>query len=263
LNYRRLIVLWILCCAAVPAVAEDLLVAVAANFMGTMRPIAADFEQQSGHRVRLVSGSSGKLFAQIRNGAPYDLFFSADQEKPRALEAAGMVMPGSRLTYATGALVLWAPSWAEVDAMALQRESFKRLAVANPRLAPYGAAAMDVLQHLQLLPALTPKLVYGENVAQAFQFVDSGNAELGMVALSQVLALASKNKATATAPTYWLIPRNWYRPIKQDAVLLQAAEQKTAAQAFLAFFQTDVAAKIMNSHGYQIGEQGVMERGVQ
>ncbi|TGD75114.1 molybdate ABC transporter substrate-binding protein [Mangrovimicrobium sediminis] len=219
--------------------------AVAANFTAPMREIAAAFEQQSGHRVVLSFGSSGKLFAQVVNGAPYDVFLSADTAKPDALLEAGLAVDGSRFTYAIGTLALWSPGAADPRAR-LRSGDYRRLAIANPRVAPYGAAALQVLVAEQVAAAAKPKLVSGENIAQTYQFVASGNADLGFVALSQVI---DQGAAPADA---WVVPAELHDPIAQDAVLLQRGADNAAARALLAFLDGKAAHEIVQRYGYGI-----------
>ncbi len=241
-RYATTFILWLASCHCA---AGKVSAAVAANFAGAMTIIAREFETASGHEVTLSFGSSGKFFAQIKNGAPYDVFFSADQVKPRALQQAGLVVPGSRFTYAIGALALWSANATLIDARAqvLKQGHFKRLAIANPTLAPYGVAAMQVLHNLGIAAATHDKLVRGENVAQAYQFAHSGNAELGFVALSQVWH--------EREGSHWIVPPHLYAPIRQDAVLLRRAENNRAARALLRFARSDRVKRLLASRGYR------------
>jgi molybdate transport system substrate-binding protein len=227
--------------------AGEVTVAVAANFRAPMELIARSFEQQSGHRTTLVYGSSGKFFAQIRQGAPFDLFLSADQVKPLALIEAGLAEPSARITYATGALALWSPDSDRVDAQGRVTKllSESRTAIANPLLAPYGAAAMEVITGLGLNKPL--RLVHGENVAQAYQFASSGNADLGFVARSQVL-----DNGVLRSGSAWLVPTHLHAPIRQDAVLLNRSRHKPPAVALLNFLQSERTIRIIDSFGYQV-----------
>ncbi|MEL0083304.1 MAG: molybdate ABC transporter substrate-binding protein [Gammaproteobacteria bacterium] len=224
--------------------------AVAANFRQPMSLIAESFEQQTGHLARLIFGSSGKFFAQINQGAPFDLFFSADQAKPAALVDAGLANASSRITYAIGSLVLWSPRLDKVDdqGQVLREQRYRRLAIANPALAPYGEAAMQVVKRLS--PATAGQLIVGENVAQAYQFVSSGNAELGLLARSQVYRSGELISGSAWSP-----PSEWYTPIRQDAVLLTAARENPAAQALMAFMVSPQAREVMHSYGYRTGAE--------
>ncbi|MCX2779721.1 molybdate ABC transporter substrate-binding protein [Microbulbifer thermotolerans] len=225
-------------------------VAVASNFTPAMKEIAAEFEKSTGHRVILSFGSSGKFYAQIKNGAPFQLFFSADTAKPEALEREGFTVPGSRFTYAIGGLVLWSASSDLLsDGISVLREgTYNRLALANSKLAPYGVAAEEVLHNLGLQKSTQAKWVRGENIAQTYQFVASGNAELGFVALSQVM----HNGRIDTGAT-WIVPSHLYHPIRQDAVLLSGSNSAAAA-AFLRFVRGDKARAIIRSYGYRLPE---------
>ncbi len=226
--------------------AEKIQVAVAANFAAVMADIVAQFEKNSEHKVVLTVGSSGKIFAQIQNGAPFQVFLSADQEKPEALENIGLSVAGSRFTYAVGTLVLWStkPGFAN-DGANLKSGDFNKLALANPKLAPYGAAAVEVLESLKLKEATQSKWVMGENIAQTYQFVGSGNADLGFVALSQIMAQGEMKEGSS-----WIIPAELHRPIRQDAVLLKSAKNRTGAKALLTYLRSDEARAIIHSYGY-------------
>jgi molybdate transport system substrate-binding protein len=232
----------------------ELTLAVASNFTPAMHEIALRFERETGHKVRTVSGSSGKFHAQIRNGAPFHAFFSADAEKPLRLEQEGLAVPGTRFTYAIGRLALWSPRPSFVDnaGRVLHQGAFGRLAIANPLHAPYGAAALEVLQRLGLADRLRGKLAQGENVAQAYQFVDSGNAELGFVALSQVVESGAIKRGSA-----WTVPASMHRSIRQDAVLLKPADSETgaaaAARELLDYMRGATARSIVAAHGYETG----------
>ncbi|MBN7797582.1 molybdate ABC transporter substrate-binding protein [Parahaliea mediterranea] len=228
--------------------AQELRIAVAANFVEAMQRIAADFTAQTGHQVVLSPGSSGRIYAQITAGAPYDLFFSADQAKPAALEQAGLIVPGSRFTYAVGGLALWSarPGFLDHGPRPLERGDFNRLALANPRLAPYGQAATEVLERLGLTASTEAKWVRGENIAHAYQYVATGNADLGFIALSQLRGSGHSGKGS-----YWVVPRALYSPIRQDAVQLLRARAKPSAEAFLRHMRGDGAAAIMAGLGYQ------------
>lgn len=223
--------------------ADTIRVAVASNFAPALAALAEVFEQRSGSKVVLSRGSSGKHFAQIVNGAPFDLFFSADTDRPARLDQAGRVIDAQRFTYATGRLVLWSPKGLMVDDGAVLRSGgFRRLAIANPRLAPYGKAAQQLLHALGLWEATQDRLIRGENIAQAFHFVHSGNAELGLVALSQVTSLAPTQRASA-----WTVPAALHAPIEQQVVLLS---DLAAARDFLAFVRSAEALAIIQGFGY-------------
>lgn len=229
--------------------AAEVQVAVAANFAAPMQAIAAGFEQATGDKVSVSLGSTGKFYAQIKNGAPYDIMLSADAETPAKLEREGLAVPGSRFTYAIGKLVLWSPRPGYVDesGAVLKKGGFRHLAVANPKLAPYGEAAMETLAKLGVLNRVKPKLVQGENIAQTYQFVASGNAELGFVALSQVYAAGKIKSGSA-----WIVPAALYSPIRQDAVLLDKGKGNPAAAALLDFLKGPQARAVIRDYGYAL-----------
>lgn len=234
---------------AVPAMAAEVNVAVAANFTAPMKQIAAEFEKDTGHTAVLAFGSSGKFFAQIKNGAPFQLFLSADDEKPAQLVKDGLTVADSRFTYAIGTLVLWSakPGFVDPKGEVLSKGTFAKIAIANPKLAPYGSAAVEVLTKLGLLTALQPKFVQGENISQTYQFVSTANAELGFVALSQVM----KNGKITTGSA-WIVPGKQHSPIRQDAVLLATGKDNAAAKALMSYLKTEKAKTIIRSYGYQI-----------
>lgn len=238
----------ILLLSAQPASAESINIALASNFAPAMEKIKQAFELQSEHRLKLIKSSSGKLYAQIRNGAPFDVFLSADQQRPQRLEEEGYMVAGSRQTYAIGRLALWSrdPTMTANARLLEDSERYQKLAIANPRLAPYGEAAMEVLSALNLQERVEAKLVMGENVAQAFQFAFSGGAELGFVAYSQVLFAPQTG-----ANSYWLVPDSLYQPIRQDMVLLTDSAASRELQRFMA---GDTAAEILRSNGYGLPE---------
>ena len=228
----------------------DTRVAVAANFAGPAYKIAAEFEKQTGHKAIIATGSTGKFYAQIINGAPFDILLAADNETPAKLEKEGHSVAGSRYTYAIGKLVLWSvkPSVVDNRAEVLKNGGFNHLAIANPKVAPYGAAAVETLKALGVYETLQSKLVMGENIAQTHQFIATGNAPLGFVALSQVL---SKNGDGKIEGSYWTVPEKLYTPIRQDAALLTKGKDNKAAAAFLDFLKTNKAARdIILSYGY-------------
>jgi molybdate transport system substrate-binding protein len=228
--------------------AEAVSVAVAANFLAAQEALASTFTATSGILVVSSAGSSGQLLAQIRNGAPFHVFLSADQERPRLLEEEGGAGEGSRFTYAEGRLVLWAPGneAASATGAALLDAEGARVAVANPETAPYGAAAMAALAELGVLERVAPRIVQGESVAQAQGFVGSGAAELGFLGLSQVIA--------EPPATYWLVPPHLYPPILQDAVLLLAGQSHAGARAYLEFLKSPEARRVIEEHGYATSE---------
>jgi len=229
------------------AEAEEVRVAVAANFARPMKSLAADFEKETGHKWVLTSGATGKLYAQIKNGAPFDVFLSADEETPIRLEQEGAAVPGTRFTYAIGKLVLWSAQARYVDAQGdvLKNGNFKHLALAAPQLAPYGAAAVQTLIQLGLLQALTPRFVQGESIGQTYSFVATGNAEIGFVALSQVY-----DNGRFSTGSGWIVPRALHRPLRQSAVLLNSGQSKPAAKALMAYLQTDKTRAVIRSFGY-------------
>ena len=230
-----------------PALADEVKIAVASNFNSTIKIIAQKFESETDHHPVLVFGSTGKHYAQIKNGAPFDLFVAANIEYPRLLEQQGIALDGSRFTYALGKIVLWSPYANLIDKNGdvLSDGGFSYLAIANPRLAPYGRAAMEVLQNLGLSEALSKRLVKGENIAQAFQFVSSGNAELGFVANSQIKLSGQSN----IEGSVWHVPLELYSPIEQQLVALNS---KDATLTFLKFMRSKEAKKIIRDHGYDI-----------
>ena len=229
--------------------AETTLVAVASNFTKPMTEIAVEFEKATGHSAKLSFGSSGKFVSQFENGAPFEVFLSADDEKPLKLEQADLAVKNSHFTYAQGKLVLWSNSANYVDAQGeiLNKGSFKHIALADPKLAPYGAAAVEFLKNKNLLDTLQPLFVLGENISQTHQFISTGNAELGFVALSQV----SEN-GKITSGSGWVVPVNFYQPIKQDAVLLKTGEKNPAAKALLDYLKSPAAKTIIQKYGYDL-----------
>jgi len=240
-------VLLIALAAALPAAhADEVLMAVAANFSVPMRKIAAEFEQATGHTVAAAYGSTGKFYAQIKNGAPFDVLMAADDETPARLVAEKAAVAGSQFTYAIGRLVLWSARPGTVDAHGdvLKNGSFDRIALANPKLAPYGAAAVQAMKSLGVHEALLPKVVMAENITQAHQFVSSGNAPLGFVALSQVLR---DGRIEGSA---WPVPAALHPPIRQDAVVLDKGKDKPAAQALVKYLKSDKARALIQSFGY-------------
>jgi len=236
--------------AATQARSEAVLVAVAANFYSAAEAIAQAFGSETGHRVSLSSGSSGKLYAQIRAGAPFDVLLSADADIPGRLEAEGLSVAGSRYAYAFGRLVLWSPEIEAIDAdprAALTDPRLRHIAIANPQLAPYGLAAQQALEGLGLWQALAPKVVMGENVGQAHALVATGAARLGLVALSGVAT-----PGRVVQGSYWEVPQELFAPIRQEAVLLDRAKNTPAARAFWEWMHTPQALEIIVSHGYRV-----------
>ena len=232
-----------------PAHAAEVQVAVAANFTEPMKAIAAVFEKTTGHKALLTFGATGKFHAQILNGAPFDVFLAANQESPAALEAANLVVPGSRFTYAQGKLALWSADPKRVDAQGqvLSSGQFRKLAIASPKAAPYGAAAVEALTALRQWEAIEPRLVQGESIGQAYSFIATGNAELGFVALSQVL-----EGGRLKSGSMWLVPPSLYKPIRQDAVLLRQGEANAAARELLALLKSPRIKDLVRSYGYEL-----------
>jgi molybdate transport system substrate-binding protein len=229
--------------------AGEVHVAVAANFTAPMQKIAQAFEKETGHKALLSFGSTGNFYAQIRHGAPFHVLLAADDATPRQLEKEGLGLAASRFTYAVGTLVLWSKQPGVVDAQGqiLRSGKIQRLAVANPKLAPYGAAAMETMTQLGVLPALQPKLVQGDNIAQTYQFIATENAPLGFVALSQVMA-----EGKLTAGSAWIVPPHLHAPIRQDALLLRPGQDNAAALALLRFLRGDSARAMIRSFGYDL-----------
>lgn len=230
-----------------PGRAGEAQVAVAANFHTTAQAVAAQFEQTTGHTLRLSSGSTGRFYAQIRNGAPFEVFLAADDETPARLEDEGKAVAGSRFTYAIGRLALWSPKEERVDTKGaiLGSGDFHRLAIANPKLAPYGVAALETLKSLELHDKLSRKLVMGENVSQTYQMVATGNADLGLVAWS----LISENGRLKSGSA-WLVPQKLHQPLRQDAVLLAKGQDNPVARAFLDYLKTPASRALIRAAGY-------------
>jgi len=229
--------------------AQTVQVAVAANFTAPMKQIAQAFEKDTGHKVLLSSGATGKFYAQIKSGAPFDVFLSADDETPARLDAEGAAVAGSRFTYATGRLVLWSPRAGVVDARGdvLRANAFRNIAVAAPKLAPYGAAALQGLDRLGLLAVIEPKFVQGESIGQTFNFVSSGNAELGFIALSQVFENGQLKSGSG-----WVVPATLHSPLRQDAVQLVRSKDNPAAGALMQYLKTDRVRAMIRAYGYEV-----------
>jgi molybdate transport system substrate-binding protein len=227
--------------------AAEVTVAVASNFSLPMRKIAAQFEVEFGHKVRLSFGSTGAFYAQIKNGGPFHLLLAADQETPARLEKEGLGLAGTRFTYAQGRLVLWSRQAGRVDKDGdiLKAGHFQKLALANPKLAPYGVAAMETLHSLSLTEQIKSKFVQGENISQAYQFVETENAQIGFVAMSQVFSEGKLLKGSA-----WIVPPQLYSPIQQDAILLLAGQKNSVAIELMRYLKTDKAKSVMSAYGY-------------
>ncbi len=233
------------------AAPEQILVAAAADLNSVFPEIARRFEQATGNAVKLSFGSSGNFFSQIRNGAPFDLFFSADIDYPRRLEAAGLVEPGSLYEYGTGRIVLWAPKESSIEVergiRVLVGPGVRKIAIANPEHAPYGRAAVSALQHEGVYDAVRDRLVLGENISQAAQFVESGNADVGIVALSLALAPTMRGRGR-----YFLIPPSTYPPIAQAGIILRSSQRKSAARRFMGFLSQPEIVRLMQQYGFVI-----------
>lgn len=231
------------------AEAAEVKVAVASNFAGPFARLAAEFMAATGHRVQSSTGATGKFYAQISNGAPFDVLLAADDETPRRLEQQGLAVKGSAYTYARGRMVLWSaqPGLVDEGGAVLRQTDIAHIAICDPRLAPYGVAAEQVLKSLGLYDAVKPRLVIAENVTQAWQFTATGNAELGFVALSQIQV-----PGKPAGGSYWLIPATHHAPLRQDAVLLQRAAANAAARALLVYIKSEPARRIIRSWGYEL-----------
>ncbi|MCY1345061.1 Molybdate-binding protein ModA [compost metagenome] len=229
------------------ALADEVQVAVAANFTGPIQAMTADFEKSTGHKLVASFGATGQFYAQIKNGAPFEVFLAADDSTPAKLEKEGESVAGSRFTYAIGTLALWSAKEGYVDdkGEVLKGQGYQHLSLANPKTAPYGLAATQVLEHLGLTQAVAGKLVQGENITQAHQFVATGNAELGFVALSQIY-----KDGKVTGGSAWIVPADLHEPIRQDAVLLNKGKDNPAAKALLDYLKGEQAGKVIESYGY-------------
>ncbi len=233
------------------AIADEIKIAVASNFYPTMKELVTHFESitpnsDTTNNIVLISGSSGKHYAQILNGAPFDLFFSADKLRPNMLEKEDVFNNQSRFTYALGKLALWSPfnEYVDSDGQVLYTDDFRFLAIANPKIAPYGVASKETLTSMNLWQDMEEKLVRGENIAQTFQFAKSGNAKLGFVSYSQILSLNSSSEGS-----YWLVPQSMYQPIEQQAILLK---DSSLGKDFLSFIKSNEALDIIKRNGYDL-----------
>jgi molybdate transport system substrate-binding protein len=238
----------------VAAQAGEVTVAVAANFTAPMQKIAKAFEQDTGHKAQLAFGATGKFYAQIKNGAPFAVLLAADDETPARLEKEGLALADTRFTYATGRLALWSKQANVVDdkgevlrSNSLNKIGIHKIAIADPKLAPYGIAAMEVIHKFGVQASVTPKLVQGESIGQTYQFVSTENAQLGFVALSQISVDGRITQGSA-----WVVPQHLHTPLKQDAVLLNAGKDNAAAHALLKYLQGDTAKAIITSYGYAL-----------
>lgn len=236
---------------ALPASAGELVVAAASDLNFAFKELVAEYEKTTGNHVKLSLGSSGNFYSQIQNGAPFDLYFSADIGYPKKLEEAGLTVPGSLYRYAVGRIVLWTSHESRRDVSkgleALRDQSIKKIAIANPKHAPYGRAAVAAMEHFKIYDQVKDRLVLGENISQAAQFIESGACEIGIVALSLALAPAMHAKGT-----YWEIPAEAHPPLEQGAVILKSSKQQEAARGFLEFMQSDKGQEIMTRYGFTI-----------
>lgn len=228
--------------------AAEVKVAVAANFAQPMKEIAAEFEKDTGHKLILTQGATGKFYAQISNGAPFEVLLSADDETPGRLASEGKAVAGSQFTYAIGRLALWSPDarLVEQGGEVLKTDKFKFIAIANAKVAPYGRAAVQTMQKLGVLTNIEPRVVQGESISQTFQFVTSGNAQLGFVALSQIWENGKLRSGSA-----WVVPEEMHEQLKQDVILLNAGKNSQAAVALLNFLKSDKARKFIERYGYK------------
>ncbi|MBD1601698.1 molybdate ABC transporter substrate-binding protein [Pseudomonas typographi] len=231
------------------AQADEVQVAVASNFTAPIQAIAESFEKDTGHKLVAAYGATGQFYTQIKNGAPFEVFLAADDTTPAKLEQEGDIMPGSRFTYAVGTLALWSakPGYVDAKGDVLKGNDYQHLSIANPKAAPYGLAATQALDKLGLTEQVKGKIVEGQNISQAYQFVSTGNAELGFVALSQIY-----KDGKVTSGSAWIVPANLYAPIKQDAVLLNKGKDNAAAKALVAYLKGPKAAAIIKSFGYEL-----------
>ena len=229
--------------------ADQVNVAVAANFVAPMKKISHDFERETGHQLRISTGSTGSFYAQIKNGAPFHVLLAADDETPLKIENEGLGVTGSRFTYAIGKLVLWSkkPGFVDAHGEVLRSGRFDKIAISNPKLAPYGAAAITALDKMGLRERIAPKIAEGSNITQTFQFVSSENAQLGFIALSQVYENGRIKEGSG-----WVVPSSMHAPIQQDAVLLNPGKNNAAAAALLQYLQGDQAKAVIRSFGYEL-----------
>ena len=248
-NLRRLLTLTAALALSAAAQAEVVQIAVAANFTAPARALAEIFARTTGHEAKLSFGATGAFYTQIKNGAPFDILLAADDERPIRLEKEGDTVPGSRFTYAVGQLVLWSakPGFVDDQGAVLKGGKFNKIAMANPKLAPYGAAAVETMDKLGLAAALTPKLVTGESIGQTYNFIATGNAELGFVALAQVL-----DGGKMKSGSMWVVPAKYHAPIIQDAVILKRAAANPAAKAWMALMRSPNTQDFIRSYGYEV-----------
>ena len=248
-NLRRLLTLTAALALSAAAQAEVVQIAVAANFTAPARALAEIFARTTGHEAKLSFGATGAFYTQIKNGAPFDILLAADDERPIRLEKDGDTVPGSRFTYAIGQLVLWSakPGFVDDQGAVLKGGKFNKIAIANPKNAPYGAAAVEAMEKLGLAATLQPKLVTGESIGQTYNFIATGNAELGFVALAQVL-----DGGKMKSGSMWVVPAKYHAPIIQDAVILKRAAANPAAKAWMALMRSPNTQDFIRSYGYEV-----------
>ena len=230
------------------ALAQELRIAVASNFLLPLKELSRKFKESTRHKVVVISGSTGKLYAQIKQGAPFDILMAADSLRPELLEKEGIGVPGSRFTYAVGRLALWSADSTlplKNDLQVLNHKNFRYLAIANRKTAPYGKAAEQVLRKKGFWEQIQNRLVRGENISQTFQFVMTGNADIGLIALSQL----RKNQGLGFS---WIVPQEWHDPIQQQGILLKRAKTNKAARQFLNFIKSNRIQKQIESYGYSL-----------
>ena len=246
----RCVMLVLLCRPAI-AVADDIAVAAASDLQFAIKELIVEYEKQTGHHVKLSLGSSGNFFAQLQQGAPFDLYFSADIGYPKKLEEAGLTVPGSLYRYAVGRVVLWAPKSSPLDVSkgltTLREPAIRKVAIANPKHAPYGRAAVAAMEHAQVYVDVKDRLVLGENISQAAQFIESGACDVGIIALSLAMAPVMKS-----AGSYWLIPAEAHPPLEQGAVIMKQSKQQDAARHFLQFMQSPQGQEVMTRYGFTL-----------
>ena len=233
------------------AIAEEIAIAAASDLNFAMKDLVAEFERTSDHHVKLSLGSSGNFYAQIHNGAPFDLYFSADIGYPKKLEEAGLTVPGSLYRYAVGRIVVWTAHDSRINVGkgfdALRDPQIKKIAIANPKHAPYGRAAVAAMEHFKIYDQVKDRLVLGENISQAAQFIESGACEIGVIALSLALAPTMKSKGT-----YWEVPESAHPPLEQGAAILKSSKHQDVAKEFLAFMQGTTGQEIMTRYGFTL-----------
>mgnify|MGYP003411498980 FL=1 len=246
-----LCVMLVLLCRPAIALADDIAVAAASDLQFAIKELIVEYEKQTGHHVKLSLGSSGNFYAQLQQGAPFDLYFSADIGYPKKLEEAGLTVPGSLYRYAVGRVVLWAPKQSPVEVSkrltVLRDAAVRKIAIANPKHAPYGRAAVAAMEQSQVYAEVKDRLVLGENISQAAQFIESGACDVGIIALSLAMAPVMKS-----AGSYWLIPAEAHPPLEQGAVIMKQSKQQDAARHFLQFMQSPQGQEVMTRYGFTL-----------